>query len=92
MKEYNNVVIEQEDGTKYEYEVLALFDVADNSYVALLPTSENKNEITFFGCTEDNSTEELELINIEDDKEFEFISNVFTNLLRDSMKEDLENE
>lgn len=92
VNEYNNVTIEQEDGSKREYEVLAIFEIGNNNYVALLPTTENDNEIIFFGCNENISSGELELINIEDDSEFEYISNLFNTIFIENWKEDLKNE
>lgn len=80
MEEYNNIVIETEDGESVEYQVLAIFEVEGNSYVALLPVDES-NEITFFGCIENIEEEEMELVVIEDEEEFSVVSNSFIELM-----------
>lgn len=82
MDEFNNVIIEQEDGKSIEYEVLAVFEVEESNYIALLPL-DNSNEITFFGCTENETTKELTLTVIEDDVEFNIVSNMFIKLMED---------
>lgn len=83
MNEYNNVIIENEDGTSSEYEVLAIFEVDDNSYIALLPVDNESECITFFGCTEKSDTNELELVVIESEEEFGLVSNSFVALMED---------
>lgn len=82
MNEYNNVIIEQEDGSKTEYEVLAIFEVEAINYVALLPLN-NSNDITFYGCTENEDTRELELSVIEDELEFSVVSSAFVSLMEE---------
>ena len=82
MNEYNNVIIEHEDGSKTEYEVLAIFEVEAINYVALLPFN-NSNDITFYGCTENEDTRELELSVIEDELEFSVVSSAFVSLMEE---------
>lgn len=82
MSEYNNVIIEQEDGSQIEYEVLAVFEIETVNYVALLPVN-NSNAITFYGCTENEDTKALELITIEDEVEFSIVSNTFVSLMEE---------
>lgn len=89
MSEYNNITIEMEDGSKVEYEVLAVFEVEGSSYVALLP-HDNSNNITFYGCTELEDTHELELSVIEDEIEFGVVSNAFIEIMEDYSKNGME--
>lgn len=82
MGEYNNVIIELENGDTLEYSVLAIFELGGRSYVALLPTEESgTDEIVFYGCNENVNSKELELIVIEDDEEFAVVSEAFIKLM-----------
>lgn len=84
MDEYNNVVIELENGEAIEYSIMAVFEVGGCSYVALLPVDENKNdEIVFYGCNEKIGEKELELIAIEDEEEFSVVSEAFIKLMEE---------
>ena len=84
MSGYDNVLIELENGVVIEYSVMAIFEVAWNSYVALLPTDiNNSDEIVFYGCNENVENKSLELFVIEDDDEFSVVSAAFIKLMED---------
>lgn len=87
MNEYNNVLIEMENGDTIEYSVLAVFEVGGCSFVSLLPTDISKSEeIVFFGCNEDIDNKELELIAIEDEEEFSVVSEAFIKIMEEYSK------
>lgn len=92
MDEYNNVVIELEDGRRLNFEVLAIFEVNDNSYAALAPVNSDCDEIVFYGCEENGEEGELNLHYIEDEEELEIVCEAFTNLMEEMAKDIQEEE
>ncbi|OHW62259.1 hypothetical protein EUAN_13290 [Andreesenia angusta] len=84
--EYEKMNIELDDGTSLSCFVLGVFGVEDKEYIALLP--EGEENVLLYGYEEDG--EEIELLNIEDDSEFEMVSEVFETLFMD--EEDYEEE
>lgn len=85
-EEYEKMNIELDDGTSLSCFVLGVFGVEDKEYIALLP--EGEENVLLYGYEEDG--EEIELLNIEDDSEFEMVSEVFETLFMD--EEDYEEE
>ncbi len=61
------------DGKKLECDVLDIFEVEDQKYIALLPS--NSEAALLYGFSEENG--EPELRNIESDKEYEAASKAF---------------
>lgn len=84
--EYEKMNIELDDGTSLSCFVLGVFGVEEKEYIALLP--EGEENVLLYGYEEDG--EEIELLNIEDDSEFEMVSEVFETLFMD--EEDYEEE
>lgn len=76
-----------DDDTELECEVLGIFEVEDKEYIALLPLEEEEVLLYEYVELED---EEFDLLPIEDEKEFELISEAFTALYSDDEYEDLE--
>lgn len=85
-EDYEKMSIELDDGTNVECFVLGVFGVEEKEYIALVP--EGQEEVLLYEYTEDG--EEIELLNIEDDSEFEMVSEVFETLFMD--EEDYEEE
>lgn len=81
----NTVQVELEDGTVIYCEILSIFEVSDNSYVALAPIGGDKeiNNVIFYGCNEDLDSQELNLIPILDDFEFSMVSESFLEIMND---------
>lgn len=67
------LTIELEDGSSEECEILKVLEINGKSYVALLPLE--KEEYMVFGCVEHG--EEVEIINIENEEEYENVVNAF---------------
>ena len=79
-----------DDGTEVECEVLAIFPVknlpdgeAERQYIALLPLSDELSDIFLYRFVPVGS-EEFHLEGIEDDEEYEAVTDVFDMLLDDA--------
>lgn len=88
-KEFENedddvcVTLELDDGTSVECEILTIFPVGNNDYIALLPTTGDaaeEGEIYLYKYTE-NEDGEPSLDNILDDDEYEAVADAFDELL-----------
>lgn len=73
-----------EDGNEVDCEVLAIFPVEERQYIVLAPMGKEENWIYRF---EPMGEEEFNLVDIEDDLEFERASEAF-----DSLNEEAEYE
>lgn len=86
-EEEMSVELELEDGTLVNCAVITILDVAEKSYIVLLPLNENgQNEdgdVWFYGYTEneEDPNEEPELRFIEDDEEYEMVADAFDEYL-----------
>ena len=78
LDEADFITLEFEDGTEVECEIMGIFDVEDKEYIALLP-DDGTDDVYLYGYKE-ISDEEFELVDIEDDDEFEKVSAVFSEL------------
>nr|WP_208975259.1 DUF1292 domain-containing protein [Proteiniborus ethanoligenes] len=68
-----------DDGTEMECQVVGIFGVEDKEYIALLPLDEES--VLLYGY---NETEEgVELLNIEDDSEYDLVVEAFYELFSD---------
>lgn len=75
------VILSLEDGRELECAVLTIFEVEEKEYMALFPLDgEDDADILLYGYKEVGE-EGLELIYIEDDEEYERVSDVFDMLL-----------
>ena len=63
------ITLEFEDGQEVECEIMGIFDLDDKEYIALIP-DDDSDDIYLYGYKE-ISEEEFELLDIEDDAEFE---------------------
>ena len=72
------ITLEFENGEEVECEIMGIFDVDDKEYIALLP-DDGTDDVYLYGYKE-ISDEEFELVDIEDDEEFERVSAAFGEL------------
>ena len=72
------ITLEFEDGTEVEAEIMGIFDVDGKEYIALIP-DDDSDDVYIYGYKE-VSEEEFELIDIEDDDEFDRVVKVFEEL------------
>lgn len=82
--DHSTVTLTLDDGTVMECAVIAIFPAGENQYIALLPIegseSEEEGEV-FLYRFEELEDGEIELINIEDDDEYEIVADAFDALL-----------
>ncbi len=83
---HEHITLTLDDGSEIECHVLGIFEVEDVEYIALLPIGEE--EVFLYRYEEDE--EGMELINIEDDEEFEIVAEAFYALFGDDEEEDLD--
>ncbi len=72
------ITLQFEDSEDIECEILGVFDCAGQEYIALLP-DDGTDDIYIYGYKE-NDDETFEIIDIEDDEEFERVSAEFDRL------------
>jgi Protein of unknown function (DUF1292). len=73
------VTLEYDDGTEIETEVMGIFEVDGKEYIALIP-DDDSDDVYLYGYAE-TGDEEFELIDIEDEEEFEKVVKEFDALL-----------
>ena len=72
------ITLQFEDSEDIECEILGVFDCDGQEYIALLP-DDGTDDIYIYGYKE-NDDETFEIIDIEDDEEFERVSAEFDRL------------
>lgn len=69
-----------EDGEELPSEVIGIFEVEGEEYIALLPEDDDRVLIYKY---KELSDEDIDLQNIEDDEEFERVTNAFWEIFGD---------
>ena len=69
MEDTEYLTLEFDDGAEVECEIMGVFDCDGKEYIALLP-EDGTDDVYIYGY-EELDDEEFDLIDIEDDKEFE---------------------
>lgn len=72
------ITLEFDDGVELEADIMGIFDVDNKEYIALIP-HDDTDDVYLYGYKE-ISEEEFELIDIEDDDEFEKVAAEFERL------------
>lgn len=88
------VTLELDDGETLDCAVLTIFPVGENDYIALLPLdgkAAEDGEIYLYRYSESNDGEPI-LDNIEDDDEYEAVSDAFDELLDSQEYDELVSE
>ena len=88
------VTLNLDDGTDVECRILTIFEVDAQDYIALLPVDEDEQpnedgEVFIYRYSED-AEGNPSLENIEDDEEYEVVSDRFDELLDEAEFEDLD--
>ena len=86
--EYGSVTLTLEDDTEVECIILAIFPAGDKDYIALLPVDENGEaeddaEVLIYRFIDHGEDAEPELLNIEDDEDYEIAADAFDEMLDD---------
>jgi uncharacterized protein YrzB (UPF0473 family) len=80
--EHDTITLSLDDGTELDCIVLDIFTVDNKEYIALSPEeSEEDEDNVFLYRYIQEGDEEPQLLNIEDDEEFEAVSDAFEELL-----------
>ncbi len=85
----NYLTLEFEDGKEIECEIMGVFEVEGKEYIALVP-NDGSGDIYLYGYREVNE-DEFEMLDIEDDEEFEKVAEEFDRLVSEEVV-DLEEE
>ena len=72
------ITLEFEDGMEVEAEIMGIFEVEGKEYIALIP-DDDSDDVYLYGYKE-VSDDEFELIDIEDDAEFDKVVAEFEKL------------
>lgn len=88
------VTLDLDDGTQVECRILTIFDVNKQDYIALLPLDKDGNdnadgEVFIYRYMEDEDGTPS-LSNIENDEEYEAVSDRFDELLDDAMFDEMD--
>ena len=86
MAEADIITLEYDDGTELECEMMGVFEADGKEYIALIP-QDDSDDVYIYGYKE-VSEDEFELIDIEDDAEFERAVAVFDQLMLEEDEED----
>jgi len=79
---YDTITLSLDDGTEMQCIVLDIFSVDDKDYIALQSMDEEEDENVFlYRFIQDDEDEDPQLLNIEDDDEFEAVADAFEELL-----------
>ena len=72
------ITLEFDDGKEVEAEIMGVFECEGKEYIALIP-DDDTDDVYLYGYKEVND-EEFELIDIEDDAEFDKVAKVFEEI------------
>ena len=79
MDEADVITLEFDDGAEVECEIMGVFDFEGKEYIALIP-DDGTDDVYLYGYKEVGE-EEFELIDIEDDAEFEAVVAEFDKIM-----------
>ena len=79
MDEADVITLEFDDGVELECEIMGVFDFEGKEYIALIP-DDGSDDVYLYGYKEVGE-EEFELVDIEDDAEFEKVVAEFDKIM-----------
>lgn len=79
--EEGTVTLSLDDGTEIECAIIAIFPCGDKDYIALLPLDDPDTDEVFLYRYNEDENGEPSLDDIEDDDEFERVSDAFDEIL-----------
>lgn len=82
-EEVNKIYLTLEDDTELECYILDIIEIGVKQYIALLPENDERVLIYEYSESEDG----VELLTIEDDEEFEIVSNTFKEIFEEYTEE-----
>lgn len=90
--EHDSITLSLDDGTELHCIVLGVFTVDDKEYIALQPEEGDEEDSVFLYRYIEGEDGEPQLLNIDDDDEFEAVADAFEELLDSQEYEDLFDE
>ena len=80
---YHDIItLSLDDGTELQCIVLEIFTVNDKDYIALQPIEgEEEDNVFLYRFIQEDENDEPQLLNIEDDDEFEAVADAFEEIL-----------
>lgn len=79
--EHDYITLSLDDGTELDCAVLDIFTVDGKDYIALQPVEGDEEDNVFLYRFIDHEDEDPELLNIDDDDEFEAVADAFEQML-----------
>lgn len=79
--DHDHVTLTLDDGSELECSVIGIFPVKDKEYIALLPEDAGEEGEVFIYRFKEFENGEIDLQNIEDDDEFEAVSDAFDEIM-----------
>ena len=79
----NYLTLEFEDGKEIECEIMGVFGVEGKEYIALVP-NDGTQDVYLYGYREINE-DEFEMLDIEDDEEFEKVAAEFDRIMSEDV-------
>ena len=83
VEETEVITLEFDDGVEVECEIMGVFDYEGKEYIALIP-DDGSDDVYIYGYKEVGD-DEFELVDIEDDAEFEKAVAVFDELMMEEV-------
>lgn len=75
------VTLPLEDGTELECDVVTLFELEGQDYVALYPSEGEPDELYLFRCKYNQGSEDMELEEIDDEEEYKTVCDTFDEIM-----------
>lgn len=92
-EEYEQVTLVADDGTEVLYDVISIFPVDDKNYIALFPADSSSEDDDILLCRlVQTGEDDFDLESIDDDDEFERVSDAFDELLDAAEFDEIINE
>ncbi len=86
----DQVTLTLDDDTELLCDILAIFPCGDKQYIALIPADGDENsDIFLYGFEEGETEDDMKLIDIESDEEFEIASEAFDEFMDSQEFEEL---
>ena len=82
------VTLELEDGTSLDCDVLTIFELDGQDYVALYPTDGKPDEVYLYRCEYDGGLD-MEISEIEDEDEYNDVAETFDTIMEEHEWNDL---
>ena len=79
--DHDQVTLTLEDGSEVVCDIIAVFPCGEKEYIALLPENSGEEGEVYLYQFIQTGDDEIDLVNIEDDEEFEAVSEAFDEFL-----------